>query len=121
MSNQTYQIVENPAVSFRMYSPEALLLLLSVATPFIAWAIRHNANMFGRSGSVMTFLALLAEFVSLNRMNKKHILNACRVKANEMPWGFSRASKLVGIVSLLCALVGTLYGVTEICDCEHDI
>lgn len=91
-----------------MYWPEALLLLASAATPFIAWAIWHDGNMFGRSGSVMTFLALLAEFVSLNRMNKKHILNACRVRANEMPWGFSRAAKLVGIVSLIFALVGTL-------------
>jgi hypothetical protein len=108
MTNGKYQIVENPPVSFRMYWPEALLLLASVATPFIALAIWHNGNMFGRSGSVMTFLALLAEFVSLNRMNKKHILNACRVNANEIPWGFSHASKVVGYLSLLCALVGTL-------------
>lgn len=108
MTSQAYQVIENPPVSFRMYWPEAMLLLLSVATPFIAWAIWHNADMFGRSGSVMTFLALLAEFVSLNRMNKKHILSACRARANEIPWGFSRAAKVVGILSLICASVGTL-------------
>lgn len=107
-SPQTYTVVKNPPVSYRLYWPETLLLLLSVATPFIAWVIWHNGNMFARSGSVMAFLALVAEFISIHRMNKKHILNACRVKANETPWDFSRASKVVGILSLVCASAGTL-------------
>lgn len=105
---QTYEVVKNPPVSYRMYLPEVLLLLLSVATPFIAWAIWHNGNMFGRSGSVMTFFALVAEFISIHRMNKKHLINACRVKAKKTPWDFSRAYKVVGILSLICALAGTL-------------
>ncbi len=108
MNSQTYKVVKDPAVSYWMYWPEGLLILLSVATPFIAWAIWHSGNMFGRSGSVMTFLALLAEFVSLHRLNKTHLLNACRVKANETPWDFSTACKVVGVLSLFCALAGTL-------------
>jgi hypothetical protein len=48
-----------------MYSPEAALLLLSYATPVVAWLISHNGGMVSRSGSI--FLAAVAEFVMLNR------------------------------------------------------
>jgi hypothetical protein len=107
MTDQNYEVVK-PEVSYSMYWPEALLLLLSVATPVIAWFIWRNGNMLGRSGSVMVFFAAVAEFVSIHRMNKKHILNACRVRANEIPWEFSSLSTVVGVISLIFGLVGTL-------------
>ena len=107
MNGPKYEVVK-PTVSYGMYWPEGLLLVLSVAAPVIAWFIWHNGNMLGRSGSVMVFFAAVAEFISIHRMNKKHILNAWRVKANEVPWEFSRAATIVGVVSLLCALFGTL-------------
>ena len=64
--------------------------------------------MLERSGSLMLFLGALAEFITLNRMNRKHLLNACRVKANENPWDFSPAAEIVGGVSLVAALMGTV-------------
>lgn len=102
-----YQVVD-PPVSFRLYWPEGLLLFLSLSTPLVAWIIWRDPDMFGRSGSVMTFLALLAEFVSLHRMNTKHLLNDCRVNAGEIPWKFSRASQVVSLAALICALSGTI-------------
>ena len=107
MNASTYQVVK-PQVTFRMYWPEGVLLLFSYATPVVAWAISHNGAMVSRSGSIMVFLAAVAEFIMLNRMNKKHILNACRVKANEAPWDFSLAAKVVGFLSLFAALLGTI-------------
>jgi hypothetical protein len=56
----------------------------------------------------MVLFAAVAEFITINRMNKKHILNACRVKANEPPWDFSFAARVVGIISLVAALLGTI-------------
>ena len=108
MSNVANYKIVDPQVRYKMYWPEGVVLFLSVLTPIIAWLIWRNGSMFGRSGSVMTFFALLAEFISLHRINKKHILNACRVQNGEVPWGFSRASAAIGITSLICALVGTV-------------
>ena len=103
----TCQVVK-PPVRFSMYWPEIVLLLLSYATPVLAWVISHNGGMLSRSGSIMLFFAAVAEFFTINRMNKKHLLNACRVKANEAPWDFSLAAKIVGFVSLFAALLGTI-------------
>ena len=91
-----------------MYWPEVTLLLASIATPVVTWLIFHNGGMLGRSGSIMVFFAAVAEFFTLNRSNKKHILNACRVKNGETPWDFSRPARIVGFFSLITALIGTL-------------
>jgi hypothetical protein len=107
MNASTYQVVK-PQVSPWMYWPEGTLLLFSYATPVVAWVIWHNGGMVSRSGSIMVFLAAVAEFIMLNRMNKKHLLNACRVKTNETPWDFSLAATIVGFVSLFAALLGTI-------------
>jgi hypothetical protein len=105
MSNQQYE-VEKPHVSYSMYWPEILLIVLSILTPLLSWVIWRDRDILQRSGIMMVFLSAVAEFISIHRMNKKHILNACRVKANELPWDFSRAAKIVGIVAFFCALVG---------------
>lgn len=107
MSNQTYEVVK-PDVSYHMYWPEGLLLLLSILVPVLAWLIWRNGEMLQHSGTVTVFFAAVAEFISIHRMNKKHILNACRVRANEVPWDFSRASKVVGIAAFICALAGII-------------
>jgi hypothetical protein len=91
-----------------MYWPEVVLLLFSYGTPVLAWVISHNGPMLARSGSIMVFFAAVAEFFTINRMNKKHLLNACRVKENEIPWDFSSAARVVGAFSLLAALLGTI-------------
>ena len=103
----TYELLK-PRVGLRMYWPETVLLTLSFLTPVVAWLVSHSDTILERSASVMLFFAALAEFVTLNRLNKKHLLNACRVKANETPWDFSPAAKLVGVVSLVAALLGTV-------------
>jgi len=121
MNGPTYQVVK-PQVSFWMYWPEALLLLLSYATPIVAWVIWRNGGMVARAGSAMVLFAAVAEFVMLNRMNKKHLLNACRVKENERPWDFSLAAKVVGFISLFAALLGTFiwgYGDLVMSDRGH--
>lgn len=107
MNNKNYEVLK-PNVSFTMYWPEGVLLLLSLGTPIVAWLIWHDGAMLARAGSIMVFFAAVAEFFSINRMNKKHILNACRIRANEVPCDFSSAARVVSFISLLAALVGTV-------------
>jgi hypothetical protein len=90
MSGKTYEVVK-PYVSYKMYWPEIVLLTLSVITPIVSWLVWHDGKILQGSGNVMVFLAAVAEFISLHRLNKKHILNACRVLDNETPWDFSSA------------------------------
>ena len=106
-TSQTYEMMK-PKVRFRVYWLEATLLLLSFATPIIAWLIWHDAVMLARSGSIMVFFAAVAEFRTISWMNKKHLLNACRVRVNETPWDFSLPAKIVGYVSVSAALLGTI-------------
>src|SRR6266567_2154801 len=103
MSVDGYEVVK-PKVSIRMYWVEIALLAASLATPVVAYAVWGTGGKLGRSGSVMVFFAALAEFTTLNRLNRKHLLNA----AGEAPSNFSTPSRLVGWVSLIAALVGTL-------------
>lgn len=56
----------------------------------------------------MVFFAAVAEFVTLNRLTKKHILNACRAKEREEIQDISAVAKIIGIISFLFALAGTL-------------
>ena len=107
MGTPVYEVVK-PQVSLRMYLPEMMLLLASFVTPILAWAVSGSGSMVARSGSVMVFFAAVAQFVLLNRANKKHIANAWRVKSNETPWDFSRPATAVGIMSLIAGLLGTL-------------
>jgi len=107
MSLDGYEVVK-PKVSIRMYWVEIALLAASLATPVVVYAVWGTGGKLGRSGSVMVFFAALAEFTTLNRLNRKHLLNAARVRAGEAPWNFSTPSRLVGWVSLIAALVGTL-------------
>lgn len=102
-----YQVV-NPVVSFRMYWPEVTFLLLAISTPVVTWFAFHDGETLGRSGSVVVFFAAVAEFFTLNRANKKHILNACRAKNGETPWDFSRPAKIVGFISFIVGLIGTI-------------
>lgn len=100
--------VVRPTVSFRMYWPEITLLFLAYATPFVGWAVWQSGPMLERSASVMLFFAALAEFLTLNRMNRKHLLNACRAKDHQRPWDFSGAARCVGALALLAGLIGTV-------------
>ncbi len=56
----------------------------------------------------MVFFAVTAEFVSLNKANRKHILNALRAYYHELPWSFSESDKVIGILSLAFGLIGTV-------------
>ena len=107
MSNSSYILVK-PKVSRGMYWPESALLTLSFAMPIFVWLVWRDGQTLARSGSLMVFFAAVAEFFTLNRMNKKHLLNACRVRANETPWDFSNAAMTVGVVALVAALGGTV-------------
>jgi hypothetical protein len=95
-------------VSFADYWLEWLLLLASVGAPVFVCLVYRNADLFARSGALMVFFAAAAEFVTLNRSNRKHLLNACRAKDGETPRDFSAASKLTGWLSFLFALAGTI-------------
>jgi hypothetical protein len=95
-------------VSFADYWPEWLLLLISVCTPVFVYLVYRNAGLLARSGALMVFFAACAEFVALNRANRKHLLNACRAKNGETPRNFSAASKLTGCLSFLFGLSGTI-------------
>src|SRR5688572_12119935 len=107
MTSDPYQ-VQRPTVTVSMYWPEATCILLCWLTPIISWWIWPDPYKLARSGSLMVFFAVLAEFITLGRMNKKHILNACRAAAHERPWDFSGAARVVGIAALVSALAGTV-------------
>jgi len=87
---------------------EWLLLLASVSTPILVSLVYHNAELFARSGALTVFFAAAAEFVTLNRSNRKHLLNACRAKDHETPRDFSLATKVIGWLSFLFGLTGTI-------------
>lgn len=55
----------------------------------------------------MVFFAAVAEFVTINRLTKKHILNACRAKEGDPIQNVSAAAKIIGVISFMLALVGT--------------
>jgi hypothetical protein len=99
--------VLRPKVGLRMYLPEIVLLALSVVIPVAVCLIWHDGQLLARSGSLTVLCAAIAEFTTLNRINRKHLLNACRARKGEKPWDFSHAARAVGIASLVAALAGT--------------
>jgi hypothetical protein len=109
-----------------MYWPEALLLALAWIVPIVAWLVSRGGLMFSRSGSLMVFFAAIAEFVMLHRANKKHLLNAQRVRAGQAPVGFSNAATISSPVTkrTLMALnipvlsLGSLTGRDQSCICR---
>ena len=56
----------------------------------------------------MVFFAVAAEFITLNKGNRKHLINASRAYRGEEPWTFSDSDRYVGLVALVVALIGTL-------------
>ena len=104
---QSYSLF-TPDVKWQMYVPEIALLAVAAVCPVVSWLICPDPAMFARSGSLTVFFAAVAEFVTIGRMNKKHLLNAARAKAGETPWDFSRPARIVGIVAFVVAAVGTL-------------
>jgi hypothetical protein len=81
---------------------------VSFITPIAIWFVFHDGEMLERSGSLVVFFAAVAEFSTLNKGNRKHILNACRVRNGETPWDFSRPANIVGWLSFLMGLIGTM-------------
>ena|SRR2546422_5031056 len=106
LSDQTYEVFR-PKVRLLTYWLEGAFLIAAGVVPVLSWFIWHNGQMLARSGSLTVVCAAVAEFVMLNRMNVKHLLNACRARAHERPWDVSRAATAVGILSLVLALLGT--------------
>jgi hypothetical protein len=107
MGISDYRFVK-PPVSLWMYWPEGAFLVASVAAPIVAWAIWRNGAMVSRFGAVGLVFAAIAEFYMLNRMNKKHLLNAWRAKTNEDPWDFSRAANIIGYLALFAGVLNTI-------------
>jgi hypothetical protein len=103
----TYQ-VPKPDVPVRDYWPEVMALAVSFGTPVAAWFICETGSMFQRSGSVAVFSAAVAEFVSLQRANRKHVLNAIRVQEGKQPLAFSDVASSVGLASFIAGLAGTI-------------
>ncbi len=91
-----------------LYLWETVLLVLALSTPIVALTAFGTSGALQRSGSVMVFFAVLAEFLLLNKANTKHLRNAERVFRRETPLSFSPASKVVSGFALLFAAAGTL-------------
>jgi len=91
-----------------MYLPEGACLVLSFAMPFVGWLFFHDGTMLARFGGLSIIFAGVAEFIFLNRVNAKHLQNALRVRNGRDPADFSAQARLVGIISLVAAIVGTL-------------
>jgi len=102
-----YSVVR-PDVPPKEFWREGALLLLSIITPIVVLATFRDADLFARSGSLMVFFAAVSEFVSVNRLHKKHVLNACRAKNNETPWDISPMGTITGWLAFLFGLLGTV-------------
>lgn len=90
------------------YCVEWVLLLMSFIMPIFVCDRYHDPDLFERSGNLMLFFAVAAEFVHLNRLTKKHINNACRVKDGDTPKDISSSARSVGWVVFVLALAGTI-------------
>ena len=97
-----------PDIDLKLYRLELCLLSLALATPILTLLICRTGIELQRSGGVMDFFAVVAEFITLNRANTKHMRNASRAWRGEQPWDFSKPGKVVGMLALIAALVGTL-------------
>lgn len=106
MTKKAYDVAPTRVNPFE-YWVEWLFLSLSFAAPIFIFACYHDPGLFERSGSLMVFFAAAAEFVTLNRLTKKHILNACRAKERDPIQDVSAVAKIIGAISFLLALVGT--------------
>jgi len=104
---KTYLLVV-PELGYREYWPEIAWLCLGVLAPIATLCITRSGDWLERSGSVSVFCAAVAEFISLNRLTKKHFLNACRAQRGELPWGISSAFSNIGKVAFLLGVAGTI-------------
>ncbi len=95
-------------VGFGFYWKEIALLVSALIIPVLTWVLTHDGNLLSRSGSLVVFCSALSEFTLLNKANVKHLRNAMRVHSNEKPLNFSRAATVIGYVSLVVAIFGTL-------------
>lgn len=100
--------LHKPEVGASMYKWEVVSLVVAVIIPFASWFGWSDGAMFARSGSLMVFFAVLAEFMLLNKANIKHIRNAQRAIEGVQPNNFSKAATLIGFASLILALFGTV-------------
>jgi hypothetical protein len=91
------ETLPKPLVSFAAYLPEEALLSLAWLTPMLVWRSWHDVHLLARSGSVMVLCSVLAEFIFLNRVNRKLLKNAKRVAQGQVPWNFSTAETSIGI------------------------
>lgn len=103
----TYK-VEQPEVKLSEYWIEWSFLAVGLLIPLLAAILWRTGDAFERSGSLTVFCAAVAEFVTVNRLTKKHILNASRALKGEKPWNVSTAAKCVGIAAFIVGLVGTV-------------
>ena len=103
----TYQ-VEQPTIQLREYWLECLVLFIAIAIPVFVALVWRTGDAFERSGSLTVFFSVVAEFITVNRLTKKHVLNACRARNDETPWNVSAAAQRVGIAAFTVGLVGTL-------------
>lgn len=104
---KTYTLVV-PQLGFAEYWPEIAFLAAGALVPIVVIIWSGSGEFFERSGSIAVFCAAVAEFIALNRLTKKHFLNACRAKDGETPWGISSAFALVGKAAFAVGLYGTV-------------
>ena len=104
---KVYKLVV-PELGYREYWPAILWLCAGVLAPIVIVCITRSGEWLERSGSISVFCAAVAEFISLNRLTKKHFLNACRAREGELPWGISSAFTYVGKAAFLLGLLGTV-------------
>jgi hypothetical protein len=106
-TDKKYELSE-PKVRPSMYWLEALLIFVAWIIPVFVWLHWRYGPLLARSGSLLVFFSAAAEFRFLNSVNRKHLLNACRVRDGDELRGFSKLARWVGPVALLTALAGTV-------------
>ena len=97
-----------PKVGMKYFWREWVMLGWAYLTPLVAYLVWHTGGAMQRAGGVMVFFAVVAEFVSLDKASKKHLLNASRAYRSEMPWDFSTADRVIGWCAFFAAAIGTL-------------
>ena len=96
-----------PVIGWKAHKWEIGLLMAAGLTPVLALLIWLTSDALQRAGGVMVFFAVAAEFITLNKANRKHLINASRAYRREEPWAFSDSDRYVGWVALAMALIGT--------------
>jgi hypothetical protein len=104
-------MLSSPNVSFSKIRIDLIILFGSLIWAF-AWLWydieRGIPGLFQRAGVVVIIAAAIVEFRYLEKILNKHLVNAERALQGEQPLGVSSTRQIIGKLSFVFLLIGTL-------------